>query len=57
MYLLVWSVYEQVMIAALDLGDDELIHKNMQKLKQKFPKSQRVERLQGSIVKSNKINT
>ncbi|KAG0369138.1 TPR-like protein [Gamsiella multidivaricata] len=42
-----WLVYEQVAIAALDLGDDVLALKCIQALEKKFPGSARVRRLHG----------
>ncbi|KAG0313583.1 ER membrane complex subunit 2 [Linnemannia gamsii] len=42
-----WLVYEQVAIAALDIGDDGLALKCIQALETKFPGSARVRRLQG----------
>ncbi|KAF9900119.1 ER membrane complex subunit 2 [Linnemannia zychae] len=42
-----WLVYEQVAIAALDVGDDALAHKCIQALETKFPGSARVRRLHG----------
>ncbi|KAF9537288.1 ER membrane complex subunit 2, partial [Mortierella hygrophila] len=42
-----WLVYEQVAIAALDMGDDALALKCIQALEIKFPGSPRVRRLQG----------
>ncbi|KAI1314967.1 ER membrane complex subunit 2 [Mortierella claussenii] len=42
-----WLVYEQVAIAALDVGDDVLAHKCIQALDAKFPGSARVRRLHG----------
>ncbi|KAF9436143.1 ER membrane complex subunit 2 [Entomortierella beljakovae] len=42
-----WLVYEQVAIAALDVGDDELAEKCIQALEKKFPGSARVRRLNG----------
>ncbi|KAG9062008.1 ER membrane complex subunit 2 [Linnemannia hyalina] len=42
-----WLVYEQVAIAALDMGDDALALKCIQALETKFPGSPRVRRLQG----------
>jgi hypothetical protein len=45
--LSVWSVYEQVLFAALDNGDEMLALSCFAKLKEKFPKSQRVMRLKG----------
>ncbi|KAF9184018.1 ER membrane complex subunit 2 [Haplosporangium sp. Z 767] len=42
-----WLVYEQVAIAALDVGDDELAQRCIQALEKKFPGSARVQRLHG----------
>ncbi|KAF9987910.1 ER membrane complex subunit 2 [Modicella reniformis] len=42
-----WLVYEQVAIAALDVGDDALAKKCIQALEAKFPESPRVRRLHG----------
>ncbi|KAF9972911.1 ER membrane complex subunit 2 [Actinomortierella ambigua] len=42
-----WLVYEQVAIAALDVGDELLAHKCIEALEAKFPGSARVRRLQG----------
>ncbi|KAK5805465.1 hypothetical protein F5H01DRAFT_353777 [Linnemannia elongata] len=42
-----WLVYEQVAIAALDMGDDGLALKCIQALETRFPGSPRVRRLQG----------
>ncbi|KAG0279983.1 ER membrane complex subunit 2 [Linnemannia exigua] len=42
-----WLVYEQVAIAALDVGDDGLAYKCINALETKFPGSARVRRLQG----------
>ncbi|KAF9334147.1 ER membrane complex subunit 2 [Podila minutissima] len=42
-----WLVYEQVAIAALDVGDDALAQKCIQALETKFPGSPRVRRLNG----------
>ncbi|KAF9125155.1 ER membrane complex subunit 2 [Mortierella sp. 14UC] len=42
-----WLVYEQVAIAALDVGDDALAQKCIQALETKFPGSARVRRLYG----------
>ncbi|KAF9999704.1 ER membrane complex subunit 2 [Entomortierella chlamydospora] len=42
-----WLVYEQVAIAALDVGDDALATKCIEALEQKFPGSARVHRLHG----------
>ncbi|KAG0053366.1 ER membrane complex subunit 2 [Gryganskiella cystojenkinii] len=42
-----WLVYEQVAIAALDVGNDSLAHKCIQALEAKFPGSARVKRLNG----------
>ncbi|KAF9916116.1 ER membrane complex subunit 2 [Lobosporangium transversale] len=42
-----WLVYEQVAIAALDVGDDALAQRCIQALEQKFPGSARVRRLHG----------
>ncbi|XP_033640668.1 ER membrane protein complex subunit 2-like [Asterias rubens] len=43
----VWAVYEQVCIAALDVGDIEEAVGCIEALKTKFPQSKRVKRLQG----------
>jgi tetratricopeptide (TPR) repeat protein len=43
----VWSLAEQVFQAALDVGDKELAEECLDKLKVKFPKSNRVKRLVG----------
>ncbi|KAG0257150.1 ER membrane complex subunit 2 [Mortierella polycephala] len=42
-----WLVYEQVAIAALDVGDDELAQRCIKALEEKFPGSARVQRLHG----------
>ncbi|KAF8928864.1 hypothetical protein EDD21DRAFT_19634 [Dissophora ornata] len=42
-----WLVYEQVAIAALDVGDDDLAQKCIDALEAKFPGSARVHRLNG----------
>ncbi|KAF8980416.1 hypothetical protein BGZ46_004240 [Entomortierella lignicola] len=42
-----WLVYEQVAIAALDVGDDALAQKCIDALEKKFPGSARVHRLHG----------
>ncbi|KAG0221305.1 hypothetical protein B0O80DRAFT_532888 [Mortierella sp. GBAus27b] len=42
-----WLVYEQVAIAALDVGDDALAQRCIQALEKKFPGSARVHRLHG----------
>ncbi|KAG0308136.1 ER membrane complex subunit 2 [Dissophora globulifera] len=42
-----WLVYEQVAIAALEVGDDTLAHRCIEALEAKFPGSARVRRLQG----------
>ncbi|KAF9111407.1 ER membrane complex subunit 2 [Mortierella sp. AM989] len=42
-----WLVYEQVAIAAFDLGDDVLAEKCIHALERKFPGSARVRRLNG----------
>ncbi|KAM5281832.1 ER membrane protein complex subunit 2 isoform 1-T1 [Ctenodactylus gundi] len=44
---LVWIIYEQVMIAALDYGRDDLALFCLQELRRQFPGSHRVKRLTG----------
>ncbi|KAJ0397016.1 hypothetical protein P43SY_003960 [Pythium insidiosum] len=43
----IWTVYEQVMVAALDLHENELAEKCLAALKTQFPNSSRVARLEG----------
>jgi len=43
----VWSIFEQMFIAAIDSGDSTLAEKCLSKLRNKFPKSARVNRLVG----------
>nr|XP_051700724.1 ER membrane protein complex subunit 2 isoform X2 [Oryctolagus cuniculus] len=43
----IWIIYEQVMIAALDYGRDELALFCLQELRRQFPGSHRVKRLTG----------
>jgi tetratricopeptide (TPR) repeat protein len=42
-----WTVYEQVFIAAIDLGNDEIAQDCISALIEKFPNSTRVKRLRG----------
>ncbi|CAB5379546.1 uncharacterized protein OCT59_026368 [Rhizophagus irregularis] len=43
----VWAVYEQIFIAALDLGNDTLATKCLENLDKRFPESPRVKILKG----------
>uniref|UniRef100_A0A2K5QJ05 ER membrane protein complex subunit 2 n=1 Tax=Cebus imitator TaxID=2715852 RepID=A0A2K5QJ05_CEBIM len=43
----IWMIYEQVMIAALDYGQDDLALFCLQELRRQFPGSHRVKRLTG----------
>jgi tetratricopeptide (TPR) repeat protein len=43
----VWAVYEQIFIAALDLGNDKLAIKCLENLDKRFPESPRVKILKG----------
>ncbi|RIA97295.1 TPR-like protein [Glomus cerebriforme] len=43
----VWAVYEQIFIAALDLGNDQLAIKCLENLDKRFPESPRVKILKG----------
>ncbi|TMW65621.1 hypothetical protein Poli38472_008263 [Pythium oligandrum] len=45
----IWTIYEQVLIAALDEYENELAEKCLAALKAKFPKSARAGRLEGMI--------
>ena len=44
-----WSVYEQVLLAALDVHDKEVALSCLDVLKSKFPTSLRVRRLEGMV--------
>jgi tetratricopeptide (TPR) repeat protein len=44
---LVWNLHEQVVIAALDEGDEPLAHTHLQAIMKRFPKSERTFRLMG----------
>ncbi|CAM9429902.1 unnamed protein product, partial [Heterosigma akashiwo] len=43
----VWTIYEQVFMASLDLGEQEVANHALNALKKKFPGSSRVKRLAG----------
>ncbi|KAF9582282.1 ER membrane complex subunit 2, partial [Lunasporangiospora selenospora] len=47
-----WPVYEQVAIAALDIGDDDLAQKCIKALEAQFPGSARVRRLHGMTLEA-----
>ena len=42
-----WDISEQVAVAALDVGADDVAEALRKQLEQKFPDSQRVKRLEG----------
>lgn len=46
-YILVWNVFEQTFIAALDQNDKTLASWCLNALKKQFPESLRVKRLEG----------
>ncbi len=46
----VWALYEQLIIAALDIGKVDLADEYLSKLVTKFPDSIRVKRLEGMIM-------
>jgi hypothetical protein len=46
-FAIVWSVVEQLFIAGVDIGDDEVTQSTLKMLLMKFPKSARVARLRG----------
>uniref|UniRef100_A0A8C5MN32 ER membrane protein complex subunit 2 n=1 Tax=Leptobrachium leishanense TaxID=445787 RepID=A0A8C5MN32_9ANUR len=43
----IWIIHEQVMIAALDCGRDDLVMSSLQELRRQFPGSHRVKKLTG----------
>ena len=47
-----WDIMEQVVIAALDNGDDDVADKYIFPLRQQFPESQRVKRLTGMALEA-----
>jgi tetratricopeptide (TPR) repeat protein len=52
-HCLVWDVYEQVCVAALDCGDLETAESCHSKLKNQFPGSVRVQKLRGMILEAS----
>lgn len=51
-FSLVWNLQEQIAIAAIDLNDLPTAESILSKLQKQFPKSTRVQRLQGMIFES-----
>ena len=47
-----WALYEQVLVASLDVGDTETAKKCLIKLNVQFPGSSRVKRAEGMILES-----
>lgn len=48
----IWTVYEQVVIAALDCGEFEQANQYLATLKRQFPKSRRVLKLEGMVLEA-----
>lgn len=47
-----WDIYEQTLIAALEVADDELALKCLTRLSDKFPRSGRVHALRGMLLEA-----